>query len=293
MMALITQAAGDAVRVEAAIAADLPFTSVDQNQLEMALLNLCVNARDAMPNGGTLLITADSVVVDAPADELAAGSFVRISVSDTGQGMSADTLRRAAEPFYTTKSIGKGTGLGLSMVHGLAAQSGGRLVLASTLGHGTTATIWLPAEKTSATPALAVVSGPQEQPLRTLSVLLVDDDQLARVATAEMLIDLGHSVVEAESGDDALVALSEKPPFDLLVTDYLMPGMTGAELIRIARMTSPSLPALMISGYMDNRAFAGSGIPRLAKPYSAAELSRSIAATMAAAQTAPRRIEAV
>ena len=185
------------------MATDLPAACVDPNQLEVALLNLAVNARDAMPEGGAISISAKTADVGSGAQGLAQGRYVRLSVSDDGIGMPPETLARAIEPFFTTKPIGKGTGLGLSMVHGLAAQSGGQLTLESTLGEGTTATLWLPAADISQ----AVHPAPDyetELPARSLSVLLVDDDDLVRAGAAAMLEAIGHTVVQVSSATRAL-----------------------------------------------------------------------------------------
>jgi PAS domain S-box-containing protein len=277
MSELITQAVGKPVAVGVNIADDLPPARVDRNQLEVALLNLCANSRDAMPDGGSLTIAGDDVMIRSGTDFLAAGRYVRLSVSDTGSGMDTATLLRAAEPFYSTKDVGKGAGLGLSMVHGLAAQSGGRLVLESTQGHGTTATIWLPVDA-SADPMVEMVAPePLGFPHRALSILLVDDDDLVRVAASEMLDDLGHTTVQASCGAEALEALRQHAGFDLLVTDYSMPNMTGVELARIARMAHPELPVLLVTGYANIKDVGGSGLPRIDKPFGTHDLSRAIA----------------
>lgn len=279
MSILMTQSVGPTIAVRAAIDHDLPPALVDKNQLEMALLNLCVNARDAMPLGGTLDIAADLRTV-GPTEALPAGRYVRLSVSDAGSGMDAETLRRATEPFYSTKAVGKGTGLGLSMVHGLAAQSGGRLELESTLGVGTAAHIWLPVDERTApeveTSAPLFPSACESG----LSILLVDDDDLVRSAMAEMLADLGHTTMQAASGADALQALRQHAMFDLLITDYLMPGMTGVEVAHSARDTHPGLPVILITGYADIKDADGGGLPRLAKPFSPRALSGLIGRTM-------------
>jgi nitrogen-specific signal transduction histidine kinase/CheY-like chemotaxis protein len=245
---------------------------VDPAQLELAVLNLAVNARDAMPEGGTLTIGAAEVITRQEG-ALRAGRYVRIAVSDTGVGMDAATLKRAIEPFYTTKDVGRGTGLGLSMVHGMAAQSGGALVMSSKPGEGTTAEIWLPAGVAPPTvekPAEAVVDPVVGR------LLLVDDDDLVRTATAEMLTDHGHRVVEARSVAEALRILRENPSIDAVVTDYAMPGRTGADLAAAAEKLRPGLPVLLITG------FAATGVlpkdvPCLAKPFRRVELLEEVA----------------
>ncbi len=291
MTGAIGRSIGSRITVQVSVAEGLPPARVDPGQLEMALLNLCLNARDAMPDGGVLTIAGSAVTTGAEAQgRLPAGRYVRVSVSDTGSGMSGETLLRAAEPFYTTKDVGKGTGLGLSMVHGLAAQSGGMLALESTQGHGTTATIWLPVDQSAADQGLSDqnVAAPAEPAStaevagsdRALSILLVDDDELVRFATGEMLADLGHSIIQAPSGPAALEALRQHAAFDLLITDYLMPNMTGVELARLARMTQPALSVLLVTGYANINDIDGGGLPRLAKPFGTNDLSQMITATL-------------
>jgi nitrogen-specific signal transduction histidine kinase/CheY-like chemotaxis protein len=244
---------------------------VDPAQLELAILNLAVNARDAMPDGGELTIGAAEVVTRQQG-ALRAGRYVRISVTDNGVGMDAATLKRAIEPFYTTKDVGRGTGLGLSMVHGMAAQSGGALLMSSEPGKGTTAEIWLPAGV--APPAADKPAEPVVDEL-VGRLLLVDDDDLVRTATADMLKDHGHRVHEARSVAEALRILRETPAIDAVITDYAMPGRTGADLAAAARALRPGLPVLLITG------FAASGvlppeIPCLAKPFRRVELLEEV-----------------
>ncbi|HEX2939854.1 MAG TPA: response regulator, partial [Rhodopila sp.] len=271
-----------------AITLDLPdptlIAEVDPNQLELALLNLCVNARDAMPDGGKLLIASHRVeIAGASVASLAPGSYIRLSVTDTGTGMDKETLRRAVEPFYTTKDVGRGTGLGLSTVHGLALQSGGALVLDSAPGLGTTATIYLPAATAiAATERLAeTVTGQEVGPL---TILLVDDEELVRSGVSDLLESLGHQVVSAGSAAAALDHLRRRPDIDLLVTDYMMPSMTGLALIMEARQVRPGLPALLVTGYASIDANGTQDIPRLAKPLREGELSAAIWAALNARQ---------
>jgi CheY-like chemotaxis protein len=253
----------------------LPPATVDPNQLELAILNLAINARDAMPRGGKLDIHASVGSVDGH-NGLKCGDYVCISVADTGTGMDPATLARAVEPFFSTKGVGKGTGLGLSMVHGLAAQLGGRLEIVSKPGDGTSANIWLPAATEAAvhepSEQRPVVSAP-----RPATILLVDDEELVRVATAEMLSDLGYDVVQATSGAEALQILRAGEVPDVLVTDYLMPGMNGVELVEAAKPLAPDTPALLITGYSNTAAGPGTAIPRLAKPFRQADLAERIA----------------
>jgi len=275
MTDMIRRSLGPSIEVQISHAPDLPPARVDPNQLELAILNLAINARDAMPRGGTLTIEADSRSSEG-ATLLKPGNYVRIAVRDSGTGMDEQTLARAIEPFFSTKGLGKGTGLGLSMVHGLAAQLGGTLNLVSRPGDGTTAEIWLPraAELPRAEEAenRLAVGAP-----RDARILLVDDEDLVRCGTAEMLSDLGYSVLEANSGAEALRLLRSGEPVDLMITDYLMPGMNGVQLVDQARPLSSSMQVLLITGYSTIAEGPGAAIPRLAKPFRQADLSKIIA----------------
>ncbi|HEX2134348.1 MAG TPA: PAS domain S-box protein [Microvirga sp.] len=254
---------------------------VDANQLELALLNLGVNARDAMPDGGTITIAAHEVFIGAgDPSGLKPGDYICLSVTDTGEGMDQETLSRAVEPFFTTKGIGKGTGLGLSMIHGFAEQSAGRLVLKSVQGKGTTAELWLPVAEHLLQPA----SEPDQQaprqrrPSRKLRVLVVDDDPLVLMNTAAMLEDLGHEVLEATSGEQALRILRRTREVALVISDQLMPGMTGTQLIAVIRSERPGLPVILATGYSEVQASADPAVPRLSKPFVQHDLARAIAA---------------
>jgi CheY-like chemotaxis protein len=239
------------------------------------VLNLVVNARDAMPEGGTLTIAVDAVETRDDA-ELAPGRYVRLVVTDTGHGMDAETLRKATEPFFSTKELGKGTGLGLSMIHGLAVQMHGALRLASEVGRGTRAEVWLPVT-TSAAPAGNPVTVPVVKAApRRMTVLVVDDDELIATSTAGMLEDLGHGVLEAASGTDALDILRRGEVVDFVVTDYSMPGMNGLQFAEVARRMRPDLPILLVSGYADLPRDSGIDLPRIGKPYRQAELAAEI-----------------
>jgi PAS domain S-box-containing protein len=265
------------IRVETMFPIDLPKVKVDANQLELAILNLAVNARDAMPDGGQITIAAR----EAQDDGDSARAYVALSVSDTGCGMDEETLQRAQEPFFTTKGVGKGTGLGLSMVHGLAEQSGGRLVLKSRPGGGTTADIWLPIAMEIAVPELRVETPvPVPRASRRLSVLVVDDDLLVLENTAAMLEDLGHSVVEARSGEEALALLRRTRTVDLVVTDYAMPGMTGLQLADAVAAERPGTVILLSTGYAELPSDTRSSLPRLSKPFDQTALAKAIEAAM-------------
>ncbi|RSU49609.1 hybrid sensor histidine kinase/response regulator [Sphingomonas sp. S-NIH.Pt15_0812] len=273
---LIRRSLGPTIRVVLEVPRHLPPASVDPNQLELALLNLAINARDAMPSGGQLTITAAA----ATAGErnllgLTPGDYVRLLATDTGTGMDKATLARAAEPFFSTKGVGKGTGLGLSMIHGLAAQSGGTLRLDSTVGVGTTVELWLPISHQPAERA-AERSGDPTAARQAARILLVDDEEIVRSATADMLRDIGYDVVEARSASQALAMLRGGAEVDLLVTDYLMPGMTGAALITECRTGGPALPALLITGYAAAGEDVPADVPRLAKPFRQVDLAARV-----------------
>ncbi|WP_375428254.1 PAS domain-containing protein [uncultured Sphingomonas sp.] len=287
MLDLVTRSLGPTIRVAVRIEGEPPPAMVDPNQLELAILNLGVNARDAMPDGGALAIEVAPHDVRGGSGELADGRYVRVGVIDTGTGMDADTLKRCVEPFYSTKGVGKGkgTGLGLSMAHGLAAQSGGVLSLRSEPGLGTRAELFLPAADAAVaapSPSAAMIPA-----LRRAAVLLVDDEDLVRTGTADMLADLGHTVVEAASGAQALAALRGGVEVDLVVTDYLMPGMTGAALIRELRASWPRMPVLLATGFANTAADVPGDVPKLAKPFRQADLSMRVNHLLARYADAP------
>jgi PAS domain S-box-containing protein len=278
MAELVSSTTGPQVKVVVEVAGDLPLALADANQIEMALLNLSVNARDAMPDGGTLTISgAEDVVGPGHRSQLGSGRYVLLSVSDTGVGMDEATLSRAIEPFFSTKGVGKGTGLGLSMVHGLAAQLGGALHIGSHPGLGTKVELWLPIGR-GAPAETDPVSGAQQRPTSG-TVLLVDDEDLVRASTADMLTDMGYTVVEATSAEEALRLLSDGLRPDLLVTDHLMPGMSGTDLARETCKRMPGTPVLIISGYAEVEGMAPD-LPRLSKPFRQADLAFSVAELM-------------
>ena len=275
MSDLIASTSGPRIRIDMDIAAWLPAATAEVNQLEMALLNLAVNARDAMPEGGTLTIAAATAdIIDGAIPGLTAGRYVKITVSDTGTGMDEHTKRHAIEPFFSTKGIGKGTGLGLSMVHGLASQLGGALNISSKLGLGTSIELLLPATAASVVP-IDQPTDPTDAAIGAGTVLLVDDEDPVRQTTAEMLIELGYHVIEAHSGE-AAIELIDQHAIDMIVTDHLMGGMTGTALIEHVRQTAPDLPVLVISGYADAAGIAAD-VPRLTKPFRSAELAAMLA----------------
>jgi PAS domain S-box-containing protein len=286
---LLQRSLGPLIRIETDFPADLAMAAADPNQLETAVLNLAVNARDAMPEGGVLRISArNEPVGSGHRTGLPAGDYIRLSVADTGTGMDARTLAQATEPFFTTKGVGKGTGLGLSMVHGMAEQLGGRLLLDSRLGQGTTAEVWLPTAVAVAVvePAPLPVEPKSEGEMapRSLTVLAVDDDALVLMNTTALLEDLGHRVVEASSGREALAILEGGEEIDLLITDHAMPQMTGAQLIAEVGQRWPALPVILATGYADLP--AGAGVLRLNKPFWQADLEKTVTAAMARRTTA-------
>jgi PAS domain S-box-containing protein len=261
---LLERSLGPRVALRLDLPEGLPPARIDANQLELAILNLAINARDAMPDGGSIEIRVAKHQVQNDA-VLKPGTYLKLSVIDTGAGMTPDILKRAIEPFFSSKPLGKGTGLGLSMVHGLVVQLGGTLELSSAIGKGTTATMVLPIA-TSAPEAETPAAAPQ-QIKRSAIILFVDDDPLIAMSTTEMLEDLGHRVIGASSALHALDILKSEQPIDLMVTDHVMPGMTGIELAAATRQVRPSLPILLATGYAELPEGTQLDLPRLAKPY--------------------------
>jgi PAS domain S-box-containing protein len=273
-----------AVAVKLCAAADAWIVLVDTNQLENALLNLCINARDAMPDGGHLTIATQNLVLDhaeARVLELQPGPYVSLSVADTGGGMSADIIARAFDPFFTTKPIGEGTGLGLSMVYGFVRQSGGQARIESTLGQGTRVCLYLPrcdgADRSAETPA----GGPAAERGAGETVLVVDDEPGVRMLINEVLLELGYNVLEAESGASGLAMLNACGRVDLLVTDVGLPGgMNGRQLADAALVTRPELKILFITGYAESAVIGQGnlkpGMHIMTKPFSLDALGRRI-----------------
>ncbi|WP_198651586.1 PAS domain-containing sensor histidine kinase [Dyella sp. C11] len=280
---LLQRSAGPTVTVDTVFPLSLQPTLVDGNQLELALLNLVMNARDAMPEGGHIIIAAKDETIDLNhRTGLPPGAYVCLTVTDDGQGMDAETLSRAMEPFFTTKGIGKGTGLGLSMVHGLAEQTGGRLQLRSEVGLGTTAELWLPVSTMEVAETVPVDELPSAATSSgALTILVVDDDPLIAMTMSAVLNDLGHLTVEVNSGRDALEELAQKPYFDLLITDYAMPGMNGAQLAAEVKARWPTLPIILASGYAELPEGTAKTVLRLPKPFGREDLVRVIDAAAA------------
>jgi PAS domain S-box-containing protein len=276
MVDLLQRSIGPSVEIVTHFPLALSHVVADGNQLELALLNLAVNARDAMPDGGEIVIAARDEDVDLRHPTgLKPARYVCLAVSDQGEGMDKDTLGRAMEPFFTTKGVGKGTGLGLAMIHGMVEQSGGRFLLKSQKGEGTTAEIWLPAADTVRTIAESVDQIAPQKASRRLTVLAVDDDHLVLFNTCAMLEDLGHSPMEATSGHAALDILAEHA-VDLVITDQAMPQMSGVQLCDAIRERWPSLPVILATGYAELPAGADRGLQKLDKPFSERELAAVI-----------------
>ena len=279
MTDLLERSLGRSISIETRFPIALKPIRADANQVEMALLNLAVNARDAMAEGGQIILAARNVVIrtDEP-DGLKAGRYVCISVGDTGEGMDQATRSRALEPFFTTKGPGKGTGLGLPMVHGLARQSGGRFALKSRVGEGTTAELWLPVDEAASAAIEQGRAPPPPQADRQhalLVVLAVDDDDLVLTNTVAMLEDLGHTAIGAPSGKAALEILRQDNSIDLVITDQIMPQMTGLQLAAAIKTEWPKLPVLIATGFAETP--SGSlGFARLAKPFTQAELAEKL-----------------
>ena len=278
MRDMLRHTIGADVAIETALAPEVSHALCDANQLENAVLNLAINARDAMPEGGTLTISTSHVEVGS-APDLQGGAYVRVSVSDTGEGMPADVLQRATEPFFSTKPVGKGTGLGLAQVYGIAHQSGGTLRIESEVGRGTTVHILLPAAAEAMQPA-----GPDAELQdrvttgSSATVLVVDDDNDVREFLAVSLDSLGYNVVEASSGREGLDKLAARTP-DLILLDYAMPGMHGGEVERAGRETNPDVPIVLVTGYAATDqivAALGHDVPVLRKPFSVAQLAATV-----------------
>lgn len=285
---LVSSSVGPTVQVHLRVDQDLPSALADPNQLELAILNLTVNARDAMPQGGPITILAEEVAIGPQSSpKLKPGLYIKLSVIDAGCGMDPETLGRAVEPFYSTKEFGRGTGLGLSMVHGLAAQLGGGFALTSELGQGTRVDLYLPVASEDASTELRSIRKLIKSTGRRLSVLLIDDEPLVRVATAEMIRDLGHHVEEAGGGAEGLARLEDGLSVDVVVTDYMMPGMDGGALARRIAQTLPEVPVLLITGYTgptDDILH----LPRLAKPFGQADIAEALGGLFANDETVVR-----
>jgi len=275
---LLLRSLGPGIELRHRLDAQLWPAMVDPEQLGLALLNLCINSRDAMPEGGTITLTTRNVVLgEESMADLTAGDYVAVAVTDTGSGMPPAVLAQAFEPFFTTKEVGRGTGLGLSMVYGLTRQSGGTTTLASAMGEGTTVELFLPRASTHAhAESGAEQSGAPPPSTAPARVLVVDDDPGVRGVTATFLANLGHRPLEVEDGEAALRVLEQADDVHAMVTDLMMPRMSGRELADRAHALRPGLPILLLTGYADPEAVP-EGYPVLRKPFRQADLARSMA----------------
>jgi len=289
MSDLLSRTLGESIKIEVVLAGGLWRVLADENQLENALLNLAVNARDAMPGGGRLTIeTANAHLDEAYAraeEEVKAGQYVLLAVTDTGCGMSREVVAKVFEPFFTTKGIGQGTGLGLSQVYGFIKQSGGHTKIYSEVGEGTTIKIYLPRqvavarETAEAPPEAALKSSGAER------VLVVEDEEAVRALSVQVLRDLGYAVLEAADGATALRVLEREPGINLLFTDVGLPnGMTGRQLADAARRSRPELKVLFTTGYARNAIVhdgrLDQGVELIGKPFAAADLARRVRAVL-------------
>ncbi|PTT25735.1 PAS domain-containing sensor histidine kinase [Pseudomonas sp. HMWF021] len=277
---LLRSSLGPGIWIETALPEGLEPVLADTNQLELAVLNLATNARDAMPEGGSVVISArPEVVLEESHSSMKAGRYVCLSLVDSGEGMDPLTLASARDPFFTTKGLGKGTGLGLSMVHGFIEQLGGRFVLKSEKGHGTAAELWLPVAAGSVKMPL-VHPHPEPATVPRLSVLVVDDDSLVLTSTTLLLEDLGHRVISATSGEKALALFDQGEVIDLMITDMAMPQMSGAQLAHAVRLLKPDLPIILATGYAERLEGFAEKLPRLPKPFTQLNLVEIIARSM-------------
>jgi len=275
---LLRSSLGPSVKVETRFPEDLEPVMADINQLELAVLNLATNARDAMPHGGTIIFSARTEEVTGGASSLAAGRYVCLNIADTGEGMDETTLASAMDPFFTTKGVGKGTGLGLSMVHGFIEQLGGRFILKSNKDQGTTAELWLPVATRGS--VVEPVAQTQTVEVPRLCVLVVDDDSLVLTSTSLLLEDLGHRVISAASGARALELFGSEPDIDLVITDMAMPQMSGAQLANAIRLMRPSVPIILATGFAERLEGIAARLPRLSKPFTQLNLVEVIALAM-------------
>jgi signal transduction histidine kinase len=281
MSDLLTHTLGGLVEIDWQVEPGVGEPFADQAQLELALINLLINARDAMPGGGRVRIAAmNETVATDHALHLAPGDYVRIAITDTGSGISADLIDKVTEPFFTTKEIGKGSGLGLSMVYGFATQSNGAFNIASVPGQGTTAELWLPRAAAGSVGTERPTPGRATRtPQAALKILLVDDHAEVRGTTASVLEDLGHTITQAVNGMEAIRLLEECDcAFDLLITDYAMPQISGTGVIAKARELCPGVPALIMTGYAESSVIADrpEGVEILLKPFTPALLEAAI-----------------
>jgi signal transduction histidine kinase len=278
MEEMLQRSLGPTIAVDMDFEHELALIAVDPNQLELAILNLALNARDAMPDGGKLVISGRRETLAADIPTLKHGEYVRMTVTDTGTGMDEATLKRCSEPFFTTKEVGRGTGLGLSTVLGLAVQSGGAMRISSALGAGTTVELWFPVAHGEARGEHAKRDLVPEAAQPRRHVLVVDDEPLIALLTASMLEELGHKSELASSGIKALDALRSNNRIDVVITDYAMPDMTGGELAGHIRSLRPDMPIILATGYAEFPNGSALDLPRLSKPFGSRELATLLTA---------------
>jgi len=295
MEELLRRALGHGIELKMEFPGVLPPVLADANQLELALLNVVLNARDAMPETGQVTIAAEAATQGADRSDpsLRPGDYVLIIVADTGIGMDEMTLAKATEPFFTTKGAGKGTGLGLSMVHGLAAQSGGRLRIRSRPHAGTVVELWLPMARTPCVSAVRPPAGlAPSHTAKPCKVLVVDDDLLVMTGTVAMLEDLGHTAIEAHSGTEALVKLASGIAVDVIITDHAMPGMTGLQFAAVVLERFPQVPVILATGYAElPEDHAAYGVQKLSKPCTQQDLAMAIHAATMSRHGAPAAVQ--
>jgi CheY-like chemotaxis protein len=278
MSEMLRRSIGASVEIRHAVATKLWPVLIDVSQIETALLNIALNARDAMPSGGVLLIETANIRAgnDEMPEEVVRQDCVLVSISDTGTGMTAEVIEHAFEPFFTTKEIGKGTGLGLSTVFGVVRQSGGAVRIRSRIGEGTTVQIYLPRADCASIPRAENAMPVRAQASAGARILVVDDDAAVRWVTVECLREIGHFVAEADSGRAALAILERGDPCDLIVMDQLMAGLLGTETVRLARITRPELKVLFVTGYADKFELEEGSDPLIMKPFKPASLAEAV-----------------
>ena len=290
MSEMLRRTLGEGIELEAVLAGGLWRVNADQGELENAILNICVNARDAMPEGGKLTLESANSVLDeayaAANAEVSSGQYVMIAVTDTGGGIPPDVRARVFEPFFTTKEVGKGTGLGLAHVHGFLKQSGGHVAIYSEMGVGTTVKLYLPRTQLEFQPDRPAVAASEELPrgdAETIVLVVEDEDRVRDLAVAS-LRDLGYTVVHASGGEEALRKLANKPAVSLLFTDIVMPGMSGRKLADEALSRHPDLKVLYTTGYTQNdivhNGVVDADARLLLKPYTMDDLARKVRAVL-------------
>jgi CheY-like chemotaxis protein len=286
MLDLVDRSIGERIVVRTRFPEEVWHVRVDTNQLENAILNLAVNARDAMDGEGQLAITVENeTLASDEVAELPAGDYVRISVSDTGAGIAPENLDRVFEPFFTTKPVGKGTGLGLSQIFGFARQSGGGVTIESKLGVGTTVSLYLPRSAAASAEAVEARNAPRPglpAPAAGTEILVVEDDPRVSRATVGSLEELGYRPIPCSSGHEALEVLAREPDIQLIITDVMMPEMTGPELVREATRLYPWIAILFVTGYVGEAGEAEdlAGYDLLRKPFTVAGLAEAVAAAL-------------